>query len=379
MAKKKTKKTQASGTKLVVVIVLVVALALGYYLANNYLKNNKNTNTDTLPKGAISFHFIMPGNNKAGDCIYIKAGDNDILIDSGSHYDSTDDIQNYLDKYVVDKKLEYVVVTHGDLDHIACFAAQSTSKASLFDLYEVNTIIDFPKSKSTSAAYERYQAERQAEIDDGNTVHYTALECYKNENGAKRVFDLSADGNIKMEILYNYFYDHNTNDENENSVCVRFFHGNRQFLFTGDLEKDGEKYLAEKYDFTQVELFKAGHHGSNTSSSEILLKEIKPKICVITCCAGSVQYTDILSNTFPTVSFLNRITFYTDKIYVPTYTNIRQKGVKEDGTPDYENDGDPILLNGNIVVISEANKEVYVNCSNNNTTITQTEWYKKNR
>ena len=68
-----------------------------------------------------------------------------------------------------------------------------------------------------------------------------------------------------MEILYNYYYEEDATHENDYSVCVRFYHGSRQFLFTGDLEKSGEEKLAERYDFTQVELFKAGHHGSSTS------------------------------------------------------------------------------------------------------------------
>ena len=45
-------------------------------------------------KGEISFHFMMLGNSNAGDSIYIKAGENDILIDAGSRENSIDDIKN---------------------------------------------------------------------------------------------------------------------------------------------------------------------------------------------------------------------------------------------------------------------------------------------
>lgn len=329
-------------------------------------------------KGALSFHFMMLGNDKAGDCIYIKAGENDILIDGGSYYDSIDDITNYVNKYCDDNTLEYVILTHADEDHIACFGGAKNGE-SLFDKYEVSTIIDFPRTNKTTAVYNRYCAERQAEIDDGNSVHYTALECYNNENGAKRFFNLTEDGNIKMEILYNYYYDNKSDDENNYSVCIMFHHGNRQFLFTGDLEKEGEEKLAQKYDFTQVELFKLGHHGSYSSSNEVLLKEIKPKICVVTACAGSVQYTDFLDNTFPSQAVISRICKYTDKIYVPTTIEIEQVGVLKDGSPDYKNKGEHIILNGDIVVISESNKDVYVECSNNNKLIKDTDWFKEYR
>lgn len=332
-------------------------------------------------QGALSFHFIMLGNEKAGDCVYIKAGDNDILIDGGSYFDSLDDISSYVNTFCEDGKLEYVIVTHADQDHIACFAG-STSGQSLFDLYECETIIDFPLTNKDTKVYKRYIEERNTEVSLG-AKRYSALECYNNQNGAQRIYNLTSDGNIKMEILYNYFYENESDDENNYSVCVMFHHGDRQFLFTGDLEKEGEEKLAEKYDFTQVELYKAGHHGSRTSSNECLLKEIQPKMCVACCCAGSVEYTDNLDRTFPTQEMIDRIAPYTDKFYVPITIEIEQ--VEGADTPndvsddDYKNKGEYILLNGNVTVVSDAENGVYANCSNNDTLLKDTEWFKKYR
>ena len=327
--------------------------------------------------GQIEFHFIMLGNEYAGDCIYIKAGENDILIDAGSKATSVPHIRDYLDDFVTDGTLEYVIVTHADQDHIAGFSERD---GSIFDLYECQTIIDFPLTNKTTDLYDNYKLERQDEINNGAT-HYTALECYNNQNGAQRVYNLLSDGSVKMEILYNYYYEHNSSIENNYSVCVMFYHGARQFLFTGDLEEDGEEKLAQKYNFSQVELFKAGHHGSPTSSTEKLLSEIQPKMFVITCCAGSVEYTDYLPNTFPSRAVLNRISQYTSKIYVPIYIDIVIDESKPTTTyqgktiPNYKNAENYGLLNGNIVVISKADEEVSVNCSNNNTPLKDTSWY----
>ncbi len=379
-SKRKVKKAvktvkKMSPKALFLAILFTVIVVVGYYVYNTYFKQKPEV------KGEISFHFMMVGNADAGDCVYVKAGENDILIDGGSDYDSLDDIENYVNTYCTDGKLEYVIVTHADLDHIACFAG-SESGQSLFDKYEVSTIIDFPLSDKTSKVYERYQAERLAEINDGNTVHYTALECYNNQNGAQRVYNLSDDGSLKLEILYNYYYENEHEVENNYSVCVMFHHGDRQFLFTGDLEKEGEEKLAEKYNFTQVELFKAGHHGSPTSSNEVLLKEIRPKICVVCCCAGSVEYIDYLPNTFPSRAFYQRISVYTDKIYVPMTVNLVINAEK----PTVEYKGELITnydrgnqlepLHGNIVVFSEEGKEVGVTCSGEQEVLKDTNWFK---
>ncbi|MBQ8434340.1 MAG: bacterial Ig-like domain-containing protein, partial [Clostridia bacterium] len=69
----------------------------------------------------LQIHFLELGNQRTGDCTYIKAGNTDILIDAGSYYDSTITISNYINQYVTDGILEYVIATHAHEDHIAGF------------------------------------------------------------------------------------------------------------------------------------------------------------------------------------------------------------------------------------------------------------------
>lgn len=368
---------------LILLFALIITISCGLFGCDlsailGGLKDDGKDKGNEQINGELSFHFMFLGNDAAGDCTYIKAGDNDILIDGGSNYDSIDEISNYVNRFCSDGVLEYVIVTHGDLDHIACWAGKE-NEDSLFDMYEVGTIIDFPRTNKTSKVYQRYVSERQAEVDDGNTNHYTALDCYNNVNGAKREYSLSTDGSIKMEVLYNYYYEHKATKENDYSVCVMFYHGTRQFLFTGDLEEKGEDKLIEKYNFTQVELFKLGHHGSPTSSNPQLLSKIEPKICVAPACAGSVEYTSNLDNTFPSQEVITDVAKYTDQIFCPSTVKIVQDGVDEDGNPKYKNTGEPILLNGDIKVISKSGTPVYVDCSNNNVILKETEWFKQYR
>ncbi|MBQ3116123.1 MAG: MBL fold metallo-hydrolase [Clostridia bacterium] len=319
--------------------------------------NSKDKEPFVEAKGDISFHFMMLGNGASGDSIYVKAGDNDILIDAGSQVGSIPTIQNYLNKYVTDNTLEYVIVTHGDADHIAGF---SKLNGSIFDLYECKTIIDFPQTNKTTKTYQNYLLERADEIENG-AIHYTALQCYKEQDGAKRVYDLSGDDNVTMEFLYNYYYENKTNDENDYSVCVQFSHGSEnKFLFTGDLEKSGEEYLVQYNELSKVKLFKAGHHGSKTSSNTTLLKVIQPEICVISCAIGD-------SYDFPKQDFINRMAVYTSKIYVTTMAN-----------PDYTNGAKYTAMNGNVVVIS-SEEGVFVECSGNDTILKESKWFLDNR
>ncbi len=335
-----------------IIIVLIVAVAVGVYFA--YKKFNEQK-PQTPASGEFSVHFFPLGNISPGDSIYIKAGENDILIDAGSTKGSAESIKNYVDKYCEDKVLEYVIVTHSDSDHIAAF----TGDNGIFSYYECEVIIDFPRTNKTetSGIYGDYVALRDAEVEQG-AKHYTALECWNNQNGASRQYALSE--SVTMNIMYNYYYEHDSSDENNYSVCTMFTHGSKNFLFTGDLEKEGEEKFVAYYanTLTQVEFFKAGHHGSATSSNNILLDKIKPKICVIPCIAGDNKHQ------FPRQDFLDRILAVKNcKIYVPTYRG-------EDGTEQ--------LLNGEIRIISTAT-EIKVECSNNSTLFQDSDWFKQNR
>ncbi|MBP5610181.1 MAG: MBL fold metallo-hydrolase, partial [Clostridia bacterium] len=317
----------------------------------------------------LSFHFLELGNNYTGDSTYIKAGDVDILIDAGSRQNSAATIAEYVDKYCTDGKLEYVIATHAHQDHIEGFT--NTSKnLGIFGRYECETIIEFAKTnqklkteKGNNTLYGNYVEARNNEVAAGAKV-YTALECWNNENGAKRTY-LLGEG-MSMTILYQEFYEKNAAKENDYSVCVLFNHGENYYLFTGDLEEPGESSLAKENELPEVELYKAGHHGSDTSSKDVLLSEIKPKIVCVCCCCGAVEYTQNLENTFPAQAFVDRIAPYTDKVYVTTLGIVEYNDTKG----KYE-DKDFTSMNGNITVLSSGGN-VTVGCSNNDTLLKDT-------
>ena len=329
----------------------------------------------------ISFHFLELGNNYTGDCTYIKAGDIDILIDAGSRQNSASTIANYVSAAgrCTDGKLEYVIATHAHQDHIAGFT-DTKNNPGIFSRYECGVIIDFARTNATSQVYNNYVSSRDAEVQAGAT-HVTALQCYNNTEGGFRTYSLGK--SMSMTILYQRFYENNTSDENDYSVCVLFTHGDKHYLFTGDLEAEGEASLVESNDLPEVELFKAGHHGSYTATTDTLLSEIKPKIVCVCCCAGSVEYTSNLANTFPSQAFVNRVAPYTDKVYVTTVGTIQQK--VKDGVPQVDKKGNPVYedtgftsMNGNITVTSAAGT-VTVTCSNNTTKLKDTAWFLANR
>lgn len=310
----------------------------------------------------LSIHFLEVGNQYTGDSIYIKAGETDILIDAGSRKGSASAISTYLDNFVIDDKLEFVIATHAHQDHIAGFVGNSNGNGILPN-YQVDTLIDFGLTNSTTVIYSDYVAARGKKIAEG-TKYYTQNECFYEQNGAQREYEI-AEG-VTLEILYNYYgeFGNKKTDENDFSVCVMIKQGDKNFLLTGDLEEAGEKELVKNNELPEVELFKAGHHGSYTATSLTLLDVIKPKIICVCCCAGSTEYTTNKDRTFPAQDFINRAGLYTELIYVTTVIGLDGK------TPE--------SLNGNIVVFSN-NEETTVTGSNHSTILKETDWFLANR
>ncbi len=365
MAKAKSTKSVKITTAILCILAIIIGFLAGGFV---YLYINQEE-SDVFVNGDLSIHFYGLGNHYSGDSIFIQCGDNDILIDAGSRQSSAEAITNYVDQYVEDGVLEYVIVTHSDRDHIAGFVGTS-SVDGIFEHYEVETIIEFPKTNKTvedSQILGDYYDARDAEVASGAKC-YTALECYNNENGAQRVYELAQ--GVEMEILYNYYYDHNASKENDYSVCVMFNQGDNHYLFTGDLEKEGEEYLVEYNDLPECVFYKAGHHGSPTSSSQILMETIKPEYIVVCTCAGTSEFSDTPANQFPSQEFINNIAPYTDKVYIPTMVDYY---VENGETKETYQD-----MNGSIVFTC-SNGQIDIECSNNNLILKDTEWFKENR
>ena len=378
--KKTAKRIRKNKTMLKVIVafllIIAISIAIIYFaFPDTYRKYRdllfgKNVAPDysaavgqvTLQEGDLSVHYLQLGNKNCGDSVLIKNGDIEVLIDAGSKSDSIETISAYIDTYCSDGVLEYVIVTHAHEDHIACLGGTANAEyRTIFDRYVVETIIDFPLTNSTSQLYNRYVAERDAEVAQG-AKHYTALQCWNNEGGAKRNYDLG-DG-VSLNILYNYYYEHTTSNENDYSVCCMITDGDKNFLFTGDLEKKGEEYLVQYNNLPQVTAFKAGHHGSETASNDVLIDVIKPQIVCITTVMGTLEYSKDIAKIFPAKRVCRSFEKYTNNIYVTS--------MYDSATDTYG------MYNGNIVLVSNADG-VKVVCSNHSKKLNESPWYQANR
>ena len=352
---------------IIVAIILIGAAVFGYFYYKKKTQEAEVMNFPDVGDQDISIHFLELGNKYAGDCVYIKTEDCDILIDCGSRESSVPTVQKYLEHYVTDGTIEYTIVTHAHQDHYAGFAGNTKYK-SIFEYFDFEVVIDFAgttNGRTEQPLYQRYQSSLAQEVEAGAT-HYTALQCVNETDGASTTYNIGA--GYTMKILDSYYYANpDTSNENNNSVCCLFSNGTKNYLFTGDLEEEGEEKLLERNTLPEVDLFKAGHHGSKTSSSSDFLAVIKPKTVVVCCCAGSPEYASgnpTPNNVFPTQIFINNVAPYTDEIYVTTL---------------YVENGKTFThFNGNVVYMAKGTNYLVV-CSHSSVKLKNSDWFKENR
>ena len=88
--------------------------------------------------------------------------------------------------------------------------------------------------------------------------------------------ELNVDNN-KLYFLQTDLYD----NENDNSNVIYTKIDGYKFMFMGDAGIDKEKDILEKYNISDIDVLKVGHHGSKTSSGKEFINEINPKYSII--------------------------------------------------------------------------------------------------
>ena len=351
----------------------------------------------------ISFHFIEQNVQNSGDAIYVKAGDMDILIDSGATKAVAQTVKSYLDRFVQDSKLEYVFSTHAHQDHIAGFVGKSDKskeggRDGLFYAYKIDNIIDFSYFMDSGItidnSHEHVLSEKESQASTVIYKDYLKARSYAISKGAKHFIakELTSRGKnwkvtlgegVSMTLLYQFYYDHTYaetkeldpsfalsgfSNQNDCSLALLFEQGAKKMLFTGDAEKYAEfSIVHSNSELGPVSLFKAGHHGSPTASGSELLNVIKPQAVVACCVAGNAEYGQKeKATTFPGQDVIDRVSTFTDRFYVTTEGSFEDKKYH-------------VPLNGNVVFSYDEKGEESVSCSASKEKLKDTAWFLENR
>ncbi len=254
---------------LLLAVLLLMAMITGCDLTDNGgEENNTNNSSEAQVTGrpviespetnmdTAEIHFIDVGQ---GDSTLIIADNEAMLIDCGDN-DKGMEVRRYLEKQGIEE-LEYVIGTHPDADHIGGM------DVVLYNFY-CDTII-MPDGDPQTKTYDDV-------INTMNNKNY--------EITYPKVGDAYKLGSGSFTIIAPNSEDYSS--WNDFSVGLIFDYGDTSFVFTGDAEGAEADIVKNGIDLS-ADVFKAGHHGSRTSSSDALLDAINPQYAVISCGAGN--------------------------------------------------------------------------------------------
>jgi len=227
-----------------IAVVLIIALALWQIPVVFSLESSK-----------LEVNFLDVGQ---GDSIFIKTpyGQN-ILIDGGPDRTVLRRLSEVLPWY--DRTIDLMILTHPHDDHVG-------GLVYVLERYKVKKVLYTGVLHSAPAFLNWLEqilekripliiADKPQKINFGDNCYFDII-YPKSSLFAKEVDNL-----------------------NNSSIVGKLVYGKTSFLFSGDAEFEVEKKLLN--DDLKSDVYKAGHHGSITSSGQEFLNEINPSVVVV--------------------------------------------------------------------------------------------------
>lgn len=215
--------------------------------------NSSPIQTNTA-SSSMEVHFLDVGQ---GDSTLLQCDGQTMLIDAGNN-DKADDVRDYLISKGI-KKLDYVIGTHPDADHVGGLDV-------IIDEFDCKTIFLSDRTADTKT----YQ----------DVVRSVTQKNYQNTiPSVGTTYPL---GGASFTIIAPNSNDYGSNT-NDYSIGLILQHGNNRFLFTGDAEENAEEDILQNGIDISADVYKAAHHGSRTASTSAFLDAVHPAYAVISC------------------------------------------------------------------------------------------------
>ncbi len=218
-----------------------------------------------------------------GDATLLQLGSFQLLVDGGP---PNEEVLECLGRYVpfIDRKIELVVATHQDSDHIG-------GLNSVFTNYRVNELVWNGEEKQT-ADFSTFGQAIQREQDGGmrvSTVTHAGVISVGSNLVVTYLFprvakiDNSSRLGHECETHLQDISRKNTltdSGSNDGSIVLFIEYKQVTIMLMGDLESRGELTLKCLGLLKPMTIVKVGHHGSKTSSSMQFMSQTQPEYAV---------------------------------------------------------------------------------------------------
>lgn len=294
-----------------IVLVIAIATAVVYFafpdtwdkIVSMIVKDNQHSGL-ARGDGELLVHMLDVGQ---GDCIYIQLPDGkDMVIDCANYNDDGEYEKktfDYLDKYIEDDTVEYLMLTHCDSDHVY-FMDELLERYQVEKLFMPNVLaVPGTTSKDKKALQDQIDALDTSRFTDKDTVGtITYAEFFiaaLTEPDCEIVLNVDPDANTNSLIIeettyrlvfycptQEYYDDYGLNTaERKNAISPIGIleYNNRKIMLTGDSNEINEPLVMARTGKIDCDVLKVGHHGSETSTSNAFLDEYTFEYAIISC------------------------------------------------------------------------------------------------
>jgi competence protein ComEC len=226
-----------------------------------------------LPDNQLHLVFCDVGQ---GDAILVSHRFTQVLIDGGPNNQVMDCLSENLPFW--DRKIEMVVATHPDADHI-------TGLVEVAKRYQVDYFLLNSSGKDSAV----FTAFREAVDQESARVHFPKIGDYLQVGPAQiAVLWPESQGKVLGETTM-------ARGANETSTVFKLSYGQFDALFPGDIGLRTEALL----ELDDIEVLKVAHHGSKHSTGDDFLSQVKPELAIISVGKNSFGH--------PTIEVLERL------------------------------------------------------------------------
>lgn len=301
-----------------IVLVIAIATAVVYFafpdtwdkIVSMIVKDNQHSGL-ARGDGELLVHMLDVGQ---GDCIYIQLPDGkDMVIDCANYNDDGEYEKktfDYLDKYIEDDTVEYLMLTHCDSDHVY-FMDELLERYQVEKLFMPNVLAaPGTTSKDKKALQDQIDALDTSRFTDKDTVGtITYAEFFiaaLTEPDCEIVLNVDPDANTNSIIIeettyrlvfycptQEYYDDFGLNTaERKNAISPIGIleYNNRKIMLTGDSNEINEPLVMARTGKIDCDVLKVGHHGSETSTTGDFLDEYTFEYAIISCKYNTSYY-----------------------------------------------------------------------------------------
>ena len=294
-----------------IVLVIAIATAVVYFafpdtwdkIVSMIVKDNQHSGL-ARGDGELLVHMLDVGQ---GDCIYIQLPDGkDMVIDCANYNDDKEYEKktfDYLDTYITDDTVEYLMLTHCDSDHVY-FMDELLKQYQVEKLFMPNVLAaPGTTSKDKKALQDQIDALDTSRFTDKDTIGtVTYAEFFiaaLTEPNCEIVLNVDSNVNTNSIIIeettyrlvfycptQEYYDDSNLNSaERKNAISpigILEYNG-RRIMLTGDSNELNEPLVVERTGKIDCDVLKVGHHGSATSTLNPFLDAYTFEYAIISC------------------------------------------------------------------------------------------------